>query len=60
MTLFKKVPLQLAIASTLATSVTAIAAEQTTENTAQDVEVISVTGTRRGLVDQMQLSNKFT
>ena len=49
MTFFKKVPLQLAIASTLAASVTAIAAEQTTDNTAQDVEVISVTGTRRSL-----------
>ena len=49
MTFFKKVPLQLAIASTLATSVTAIAAEQTTDNTVQDVEVISVTGTRRSL-----------
>ena len=49
MTLFKKLPLQLAIASTLAASATAIAAEQNTEDTAKDIEVISVTGTRRSL-----------
>ncbi len=49
MALLNKLPLQLAIASTLATSVTAIAAEQPTENTAKDIEVISVTGTRRSL-----------
>ncbi|RZF91952.1 TonB-dependent receptor [Pseudoalteromonas sp. CO302Y] len=49
MALFNKLPLQLAIASTLAASVTAIAAEQPAENTAKDIEVISVTGTRRSL-----------
>ncbi|KKL65390.1 hypothetical protein LCGC14_2155460, partial [marine sediment metagenome] len=49
MKLFNKLPLQLAIASTLATSVTAIAVEQTADTTAQDIEVISVTGTRRSL-----------
>ncbi|MFY8325547.1 TonB-dependent receptor plug domain-containing protein [Pseudoalteromonas sp. ZZD1] len=49
MTFFKKLPLQLAIASTLGASVTAIAAEQTVDTTAQEVEVISVTGTRRSL-----------
>ncbi len=49
MALFNKLPLQLAIASALAASVTAIAAEQPAENTAKDIEVISVTGTRRSL-----------
>ncbi|WP_404936305.1 TonB-dependent receptor plug domain-containing protein [Pseudoalteromonas sp. SG44-8] len=49
MKLFNKLPLQLAIASTLATSATAIAVEQTADTTAQDIEVISVTGTRRSL-----------
>ncbi|MBE0376129.1 TonB-dependent receptor plug domain-containing protein [Pseudoalteromonas prydzensis] len=49
MKLFNKLPLQLAIASTLATSVTAIAVEQNAVNTAKDIEVISVTGTRRSL-----------
>lgn len=49
MKLFNKLPLQLAIASTLATSVTAIAVEKNAVNTAKDIEVISVTGTRRSL-----------
>ncbi|MDN3376920.1 MULTISPECIES: TonB-dependent receptor [unclassified Pseudoalteromonas] len=49
MTFFKKLPLQLAIATTLGASVTAIAAEQIVDTTAQEVEVISVTGTRRSL-----------
>ena len=44
MTLFKKLPLQLAIASTLAASATAIAAEQNTEDTAKDIEVIKAIG----------------
>ncbi|MBB1340518.1 TonB-dependent receptor [Pseudoalteromonas sp. SR45-6] len=46
----KKLPLHLAICSTFAFQVSAIAAEQpTSENEVKDIEVISVTGTRRSL-----------
>ncbi|WP_404340738.1 TonB-dependent receptor plug domain-containing protein [Pseudoalteromonas mariniglutinosa] len=46
----KKLPLHLAICSTFSFQVSAIAAEQpTSENEVNDIEVISVTGTRRSL-----------